>query len=179
MHWRIKPHNMLKSFTFLAVIVFVMTNCNSSTNKPTQENIMTRNKLKELISGYTTALVNRDLDKMMTFWAEDGILRFPYATGMFPDVIEGKDAIYELSKLVPEGYDSISFSDEKMIIEESTNTVVVMQEGSHYLKGGTLYENTYIIVVRYNNEGKIIEFSEYFNPYITAKSYGMLDKLDI
>jgi len=66
-----------------------------------------------------------------------------------------------------------------MIIEESTNTVVVIKNGKHYLKDGTLYENNYINVIRYNNDGKIIEFSEYFNPYNTAKSYGMLDKLKI
>ena len=118
-----------------------------------------------------------DVDGLIDFVADDGILRFPYSTGLAPESIQGSAAIREYLSQSYQAFESVVFSNKNVVIEEETRTVVVTMEGKFQLKGGGEYANTYIHLVKYTEEGKILELAEYFNPYNVAKAFGVLDKL--
>jgi hypothetical protein len=43
------------------------------------------------------------------------------------------------------------------------------------MRGGAgRYDNSYILVFKFDNQGKIKEYLEYFNPITTGVSYGLI-----
>lgn len=142
--------------------------------------IITKNQLRDQLTSATKdfflLLEEGDIGKWIDLWAEDGIDKKPYATGMFPEKIVGKKAIYDVWKGITKVFDSISFTIQEFIVDEENRTVVVRSDGKGLMKNGNLYHNTYIFLFHYDHN-KIKECYEYFNPYVAGKNFGMLDKL--
>jgi len=141
------------------------------------------NQFKEKLTANTKDFFRlfeeKDFDQWILFWAEDGINRGPYATGMFPEETVGKEEIYNHFVSAAERFDTIKFSIHEIIVEEETRTVVVRLDGKMTIKSGGIYENTYIFLFHFDENNKIKECFEYFNPYIAGKAFGLLDKLKI
>lgn len=110
-------------------------------------------------------------------WAEDGVDKKPYASGMFPEVVVGKKAIYEVWTGIFKVFESVSFPIHEFIVDEEKRTVVVRSDGKGLMKNGNLYQNTYIFLFHFDQHLKIKECFEYFNPYIAGDNFGVLDKL--
>lgn len=45
------------------------------------------------------------------------------------------------------------------------------------MKNGELYENDYLTIVSFDEQGKISEWAEYYNPIKAAKAFGLMDKI--
>jgi ketosteroid isomerase-like protein len=159
-------------------MLMMSVSCIKSQNKTDikMENEL-RNQLTSATSTFFQLLENRDIDKWIDLWAEDGIDRKPYATGMFPEEIIGKKAIYDAWKGITQVFDSVSFPIHEFIVDEENRTVVVRLDGKGLMKNGNIYQNTYIFLIHYDRNIKIIECYEYFNPYAAGKAFGKLDKL--
>jgi ketosteroid isomerase-like protein len=136
-----------------------------------------REQLTIATKDFLRLLEERDMIKWIDLWAEDGIVRMPYATGMFPEELVGKKAIYADWKGITEVFDSISFPVSEFIVDEENRTVVVRSKGKGLMKNGNIYQNTYIFIIHYDLNFKIKECYDFYNPYITAKSFGLLEKL--
>ena len=141
------------------------------------------NQLKEKLAANTKDFFRlfeeKDFDQWILFWAEDGINRNPYATGMVPEKTVGREEIYNHFVSAAERFSIIKFSIHEIIVEEEKRTVVVRLDGKLTIKRGGIYENTYIFLFHFNENNKIRECFEYFNPYIAGKAFGLLDKLKI
>lgn len=139
------------------------------------------NQFKETLTSSTKDFFRlfeeKDFDRWILFWAEDGINRAPYATGMSPEETVGKEEIYNHFVSTAARLDTIKFSIHEIIVEEETRTVVVRLDGKMTIKGGGIYENKYIFLFHFDGNNKIKECFEYFNPYLAGKAFGLLDKL--
>jgi ketosteroid isomerase-like protein len=61
---------------------------------------------------------------------------------------------------------------------EDPNRVAVKLTGKHLLKnGGGLYENDYLAIFTFDEQGRIVEWIEYYNPITSAKAFGLMNKL--
>jgi len=89
----------------------------------------------------------------------------------------GKIGIYDDWKGITKIFDSISFLIHEFIVDEEKRTVVVRSDGKGLMKNGNLYQNTYIFLFHFDQNNKIIECYEYFNPFVAGKKFGVLDKL--
>ncbi len=43
--------------------------------------------------------------------------------------------------------------------------------------GRGIYANDYLAIISFDEHGKILEWIEYYNPIITAKTFGLMDKI--
>lgn len=137
-----------------------------------------RDHLTQTTSDFFRLLEEEDINQWIELWAEDGIDRKPYATGMFPEELVGKKAIYEVWKGIINVFDSVSFPIHEFIVDEVSRTVAVRLDGEGHMKNGNLYQNTYMFLFHYDQNLRIKECYEYFNPYVAGKSFGTLDKLE-
>jgi ketosteroid isomerase-like protein len=110
-------------------------------------------------------------------WAEDGVDTKPYASGMFPEKVFGKKDIRESWSGIFMVFESVSFPIHEFIVDEENRIVVVRLDGEGLMKYGNLYQNTYIFLFHFDQNNKIKECYEYFNPYIAGENFGVLDKL--
>ena len=122
-------------------------------------------------------LEEKDIDNWIELWPEDCINRQPYGAGMFPEEVIGKKLIYETFKPIPENFESISFPIQEIIVDEEKRSVVARLKGNLAMKGGGFYNNSYIFLYHFDDNNKIKECYEYYNPYIAGKALGLLDKL--
>ena len=168
---------LIRKLTF-NVLLIIIVSCSNSQNKTNiKMEIQLRDQLKTATSDFFRLLEERDMDKWIDLWAEDGIDRKPYATGMFPEEIVGKKAVYDSWKGITEVFESVSFPIHEFIVDEESRTVVVRLDGKGLMKNSNLYQNTYIFLLHYDKDLKIKECYEYFNPYVAGKAFGKLDKL--
>jgi len=163
-----------------SIVLILLASCNNSKNKPdiNMENQL-RDQLTTATKDFFRLLEERDMSNWIDLWAEDGIIRLPYATGMFPEEIVGKKAIYDDWKGITDVFDSVSFPIHEIIVDEENRTVVVRVDGNGLMKNGNMYQNNYLFLVHYDLNIKIKECYDYFNPYISGKAFGKLDKLKI
>ncbi|MFO7668578.1 MAG: nuclear transport factor 2 family protein [Bacteroidales bacterium] len=160
------------------VMLIMIVSCSTSPNKTNiKMEIQLRDQLKTAASDFFRLLEERDMEKWIDLWAEDGIDRKPYATGMFPEEINGRNAVYDAWKGIAEVFDSVSFPIQEIIVDEESRTVVVRLDGKGVMKNSNLYQNTYIFLIHYNEDLRIKECFEYFNPYVAGKAFGKLDQL--
>jgi len=142
----------------------------------TMENEM-RYQLTTATTEFFRLLEEREMEKWIDLWAEDAIDRKPYATGMFPEELVGKEDIFAAWKGITEVFDSVSSPIHEFIVDEESRTVAVRLDGKGHMKNGTIYQNTYIWLFHYDQTIKIKECHEYFNPYVAGNAFGMLDEL--
>jgi len=170
--------NLLIRILTFNVMLMMIVSCSKSQNKTNLKmEIQLRDQLKTATTDFFRLLEERDMDKWIDLWAEDGIDRKPYATGMFPEEIVGRKAVYDSWKGITEVFDSVSFPIHELIVDEESRTVVVRLDGKGLMKNSNLYQNSYIFLVHYDKDLKINECYEYFNPYVAGKAFGTLDKL--
>ncbi|EAY27378.1 nuclear transport factor 2 family protein [Microscilla marina] len=141
--------------------------------------------LVEKSEGFIKAFEAGDTEKMKSYLADaEAVYRMPYASGMFPDVIEGKEGFHEFTKDWPSIFEKIDLEIVEIILDENAGKVVVRTKVELVVKDVGPYQNAQIFIFRFNKEGKLTDVSEYYNPVPTAiglKKFGahasLLDSL--
>lgn len=129
----------------------------------------------QVAKDFLRLLEEKNIPALIDLWADDGINYYPYSSGMSPEKVVGKHAIYETWKGVPEGFERLSFSIQDIYVDVTNQSAIVRCEAHNILKGrAERYDNTYICIFVFNDEGKIKEYYEYFNPITTGVTYGLL-----
>ena len=175
---KIKIPSLVRVFA-LTFIVTVSTSCEQGGDNANArvENTL-RNSLTITTNNFFHFLEKKDIDSWIELWTEDGVDIKPYASGMFPEKLQGKQTIYDSWKRITEVFDRVRFPIHEMIVDEERRTVAVRLDGEGHMKNGNLYENTYIFLFHYDHNMKILNCYEYFNPYIAGENFGTLDKLN-
>ena len=110
---------------------------------------------------FFTALEQTDLTSFLNTFGEDAIQRMPLAPGSFPKELRGKDALrgqYTGVMDYEQRYERI------YLPTSDPNTVIAKYRGIITTGEGKPYNNHYVGVFRFNDNGKIERFTEYFNP---------------
>ncbi|MBK5115018.1 MAG: nuclear transport factor 2 family protein [Candidatus Heimdallarchaeota archaeon] len=112
------------------------------------------------------------------FFAEDIKVLLPYHSGLFPSETIGKKNIYESWNNFSKNFSDITFLLEEIMPFEEPNKIAVKLSGKHKFKNKAgSYDNDYFFLFYFDENGKIFELHEYFNPVIAAKTFNMLDKI--
>ena len=67
--------------------------------------------------------------------------------------------------------------DEIYAMEDPSMTFVKFKGKIKLINDAGWYNNDYYATFRFNEEGKIAEYVEIFNPIVAAKGFGLLDKI--
>ena len=110
--------------------------------------------------------------------AENGKWIHPYHSGLFPPEVVGKKEILKVYKNMAANFDEIQFPIEEIMPFEDPNKVAVKLRGKLHLKSSSgMYENDYLAIFTFDEQERIVEWIEYYNPITSAKAFGLMNKL--
>ncbi len=120
----------------------------------------------------------RRLEEFSELFAEDGKWIHPYHSGLFPAETVGRREICEALKTAASNFDEIEFPIDEILPFEDPSRIAMKHTGKLKLKNGSgTYENDYLTILSFDEQGQILEWKEYYNPIIAAKAFGLMDKI--
>lgn len=162
------------SFIFLVGIGFMMTNPALADGEYSAERAM----LEEKTLLFYQALESGEFAQWIAMWSEDGVSRYPFGAGLVPAETKGRDAIYKQRAEAPDIFESASFPVDEVIVDVESGIVITRFRAENVIAGGGgVYRNSYVGLIRFNSDGLVTEYAEYFNPVVLAKTFGMQDQL--
>ena len=149
----------------------VLLSLTLSCQKPAQSrNIQTVKKFLQLLE-------SEKIDQFVDLFAENGKQLNPYASGLFPASVEGKAALKKFWEPVPGRFNGMKFPITKVYPMQDQNLVLVNFQGDITLKPKGKYKNNYYALFEFNNQGKILTYTEIFNPIEVVRAFGLKDKI--
>lgn len=134
--------------------------------------IATRNKTT--VTNFFTALETKNLEKLVSLFADDAQHINPYHSDIFPRGAIGKEEIASYWKPVFPAINSMRFVIEEMYTLESPTSLFVKFKGAiDFLNTTDVYTNQYYATFTFNSRGEILEYVEIFNPIPAAKAFGL------
>lgn len=156
------------------VFVLILIGCQTKENMTLE--IAHRNK--ETVKTFFSLLEQENIPAFIDLFAENGKQINPYASGLFPEGAEGKEALANYWTPVPELFDGMEFPVEQILATENPKIVFVKYTGKIKLKDNAgFYENNYYSTFTFDEEGKITEYIEIFNPIVAARGFGLLNQI--
>ena len=123
-------------------------------------------------------LEKEDIEGFLALFADDARQINPYASGIFPDGADGKEALRAYWEPVPGNFAGMAFPIDEIYAMEDPSIVFVRYRGEIKLKDGAgVYANQYHSTFRFDQSGKITEYVEIFNPIVAARGFGLLDRI--
>ena len=125
---------------------------------------------------FMATLAEGEMDKLMNFWADDGVLEFPFHPPGAHDRVAGKSNIAEYfsgteGKKKPFAFPitgSYPMLDPKMVLIEFDGKLQNLVTGEHYT-------NKYVVIFQFNEVGKVTLFREYFDS-LKRQKYENIDE---
>lgn len=164
----------MKKFISKLMIIFLITisliACENK-SKVRTENI-------ETVRTFLKLLEEEKIEQFVNLFSENGKQVNPYSSGLFPAEIVGKKALLEFWKPVPNRFDGMQFPIKKIHKMHDSNLLLVEFDGKIKLKNNAgVYTNKYYCLFKFNNDGKIVEYVEIFNPLEVVKAFNLKDKI--
>jgi ketosteroid isomerase-like protein len=132
----------------------------------------------ETVRRFLTFLEQENIPAFLDLFAPDGIQLNPYASGLFPAEVKGREALEAYWQPVPGRFDGMRFPIEEIFPMEDPLLVVAKFKGVITLKNNAgTYNNDYFCLFRFNEQGQITEYHEYFNPVTVIRAFGLKDQL--
>ena len=133
---------------------------------------------KDKVRAFFKALEDGNIDQLVALFASNGRQVNPYASGIFPEGAEGKDAIRKYWEPVFPNFDGMQFPITAIYSMEDPTIVFVEYDGKIKLKDNQgYYKNHYYSTFKCDEAGLIVEYVEIFNPITAAKAFGLLDNI--
>lgn len=133
---------------------------------------------KQVVHSFFKHLENGDAKGVASIFAQNAKHINPYASGLFPAGVEGRDAIEQYWVGPIDNFDGMTFPIDEIYAMEDPSVVFVKFTGNITLKDGAgVYSNNYYATFKFNESNEIIEYVEIFNPIVAARGFGMLDQI--
>ncbi|MCH4886901.1 nuclear transport factor 2 family protein [Acidaminobacter sp. JC074] len=132
---------------------------------------------KRLVREFFMNLEEGSAEGVANLFAEDGLHINPYASGLFPEGVKGRDAIKKYWEGPIENFDGMTFPIDEIYAMEDEKIVFVKFTGNINLKDGGVYSNDYYSTFKFDDNHEIIEYVEIFNPIVAARGFGLIDQI--
>jgi len=126
---------------------------------------------KKVVDNFFVALETQKFEMLKEVFAEHGRQVNPYSPEGFPKGFDGAEAIYKQYSALATHFSRMKFP-RKIYATEDPNFFFVKFSGEIDIKAGGQYNNDYIGTFKVEN-GKIVEYTEYFNQIIMAKAFNI------
>lgn len=122
------------------------------------------------------AYVGKEVQNWVDLFAEDAVIEFPYASTT-PGRLEGKGAIYNYMKNVPEQMQNLVFTNIQVYLTSNPNVLFAEVHGeADIVSTGRHYQQDYVMRLE-TKEGKISHYREYWNPMPALEAWGSTENL--
>ena len=129
------------------------------------------NRNKEVVDTFFVALETQRFELLKEIFAENGRQLNPYVPEGFPPSFDGAEGIYKQYSSLPQLFGQMKFP-RTLFATEDPQFIFVKFRGIIEIRAGGTYENDYLGTFRLENE-KIMEYTEYFNPIVMARAFGI------
>lgn len=150
------------------LMILALTGC-AGARTPSRDRDRDRNR--EVVRAFFGRLEAFDLEGFAALFATDGVQIMPFSPEGFPSRLDGRAAIFNQYRSMPQNFASMKFPDLQILDAADPSTFVVTYRGQIELRRGGRYDNTYlgVFVIR---DGHIATFTEYFNPIVLQRAFG-------
>jgi uncharacterized protein len=113
---------------------------------------------------FMATLANGDMEQLMTFWAEDGVLEFPFHPPGSPDRVVGKSALTDFFQGTKTTIKTSAFPISGSYPMLDPSFVFIEFDGQlQNLRTGEHYTNKYCVLLQFNEAGEVKLFREFFD----------------
>jgi ketosteroid isomerase-like protein len=165
----------MKTILLLTIALTLMISCtnknadNSESINKIQMRIELTEQNRKVVDNFFVALETQKFEILKDIFAANGKLLYPYSLEGFPKCVDGVDAIYKQYSGLTANFGQMKFPRQILATEDS-NFFFVKFKGEIEIKAGGKYENDYLGTFKLDN-GKVIEYTEYFNQIVMAKTF--------
>ncbi len=139
---------------------------------------MSKERNIQTVKNFINLFEQKKFLEVSELFSEDGKVILPYHSGLFPYETVGKKNIYDSWKNISENFTELKFPIDEIMPFEDLKRVAVKLSSKLKLKNKPgYYENDYLMLFYFDENGKILELHEYYNPINAAKAIGMMDKI--
>ncbi len=139
---------------------------------------VTREDNIETVRNFVKFLEQRRFDEFAELFSENAKWIHPFSSGLFPSEAVGRKDIHDGLVDAASNFDDIRFPIEEIIPLVDPSRVIMKHTGSLKISNGKgTYENDYLAMFEFDDEGKITKWIEYYNPIIAARAFGLMDKI--
>lgn len=166
----------MKTIAFLVISLTLMISCTNKNPENIDESI---NKIKmktelmeqnrKVVDNFFIALETQKFEMLKEVFASNGRQLNPYSPEGFPKSFDGAEVIYKQYSGLTTNFGHMKFP-RQIFATEDPNFFFVKFKGEIEIKAGGKYENDYLGTFKLEN-GKVIEYTEYFNPIEMAKAF--------
>lgn len=129
---------------------------------------------KSTVRAFFRALEAEDPRRVADLFAEDGVHRNPYHSGLFPEGAQGREGVYAYWAPTFGNFDGMEFVLTSLHAMQDPSWVFVRYSGKIRLKNDAgWYANDYYATFHFNSGGEIVEYVEIFNPIVAARAFGI------
>lgn len=143
----------------------------------TEQKIDKATQNKATAKAFLKALEDKNIDNVVALFAENAVHSNPYHSGLVPEEIKGKDAIRAYWQPPFENFGEMRFPIDEIYAMENNGVFVKFNGIIQFKDGSGTYENNYYSTFKFDENGKITEYVEIFNPITVARGFGLLDKI--
>ncbi len=175
----------MKTIVYALTLLIGLSSCQLENRKELEKlkeeikmkkEIAHRNKANSI--AFLKALENKNVGAVLDLFAKNGEHINPYASGLFPDGAKGHSEIRTYWEPVFPNFERMEFPIDEIYAMEDVSKVYIKFKGKIELKNNAgWYENDYYAIFKFNEEGKITEYVEIFNPIVAARGFGLIDKI--
>lgn len=134
-----------------------------------------RNKANTM--AFLKAVENMDTTAIVKLFAEQGVQFNPYGSGLFPEYTRGLEEIKKYWEAGFSNFEEMEFIIHDLYAMEDPTITFARFKGKVKKKDNEgLYENDYYATFKFDEDGKITEYVEIFNPIVAAEGFNMMDK---
>lgn len=126
---------------------------------------------KKVVENFFVALETENFRMLKEVFAPDGRQLNPYVPEGFPKSFDGAEAIYKQYSSLPQNFSQMRFP-RTIYGTDDPNFFFVVFKGEIDIRAGGKYQNDYLGTFRLK-EGRIKEYTEYFNPIVMAKAFNI------
>ena len=126
---------------------------------------------RKVVENFFVALETQKFEILKEVFAKDGRQLNPYSPAGFPESFDGSEAIYKQYSGLTANFGQMKFT-RQLFATEDPNLFFVKFKGEIEIKAGGKYENDYLGTFKLE-DGKVVEYTEYFNQIVMAKAFGI------
>jgi ketosteroid isomerase-like protein len=122
-----------------------------------------------VVERFFHTMETQDFEVIKEIFAPEGKQLMPYAPKGYQNSVNGLDAVYKQFSELPSRFAYFRYP-RHLYTTDDPNLIFAKFTGEIGLHDGSVYANDYVGTFKMEN-GKILEYAEYFNPFIMAKAF--------
>lgn len=146
---------------------------------------MTAEQLEAAARRFIALVEARDMEAWFDLYAPDATNHFPLHSGLFGPEVVGREAIREAWADFPRFFAEVHLTIDELFVDVEERVVVICMDshnrvdmdapGNPWTHAGPDYANRFVAILRYDAEGQVTDYVEYYNPLVTGAALGAID----